>query len=78
MYEIVEVTRVFVVLKATVDRSSEDSGSRRDSSSDIFSDASKEGMLHFRQINTDKSKVCVQCYPHSTHKGGQGSQLSYL
>ncbi|KAM9417467.1 rho GTPase-activating protein 21a isoform 1-T1 [Salvelinus alpinus] len=42
--------------KATVDRSSEDSGSRRDSSSDIFSDASKEGMLHFRQINTDKSK----------------------
>uniref|UniRef100_A0A8C7D257 Rho GTPase activating protein 21 n=1 Tax=Oncorhynchus kisutch TaxID=8019 RepID=A0A8C7D257_ONCKI len=41
---------------ATVDRSSEDSGSRRDSSSDIFSDASKEGMLHFRQINTDKSK----------------------
>uniref|UniRef100_A0A674A372 Rho GTPase activating protein 21 n=1 Tax=Salmo trutta TaxID=8032 RepID=A0A674A372_SALTR len=56
MYEIVEVTRVFVVLKATVDRSSEDSESRRDSSSDIFSDASKEGMLHFRQINTDKSK----------------------
>uniref|UniRef100_A0AAZ3PZX0 Rho GTPase activating protein 21a n=1 Tax=Oncorhynchus tshawytscha TaxID=74940 RepID=A0AAZ3PZX0_ONCTS len=56
MYEIVEVTHVFVVLKATVDRSSEDSGSRRDSSSDIFSDASKEGMLHFRQINTDKSK----------------------
>uniref|UniRef100_A0A4W5JS78 Rho GTPase activating protein 21 n=1 Tax=Hucho hucho TaxID=62062 RepID=A0A4W5JS78_9TELE len=36
--------------------SSEDSGSRRDSSSDIFSDASKEGMLYFRQINTDKSK----------------------
>uniref|UniRef100_A0A8C7NZF9 Rho GTPase activating protein 21 n=1 Tax=Oncorhynchus mykiss TaxID=8022 RepID=A0A8C7NZF9_ONCMY len=56
MYEIVEVTHVFDVLKATVDRSSEDSGSRRDSSSDIFSDASKEGMLHFRQINTDKSK----------------------
>uniref|UniRef100_A0A4W5JSJ3 Rho GTPase activating protein 21 n=1 Tax=Hucho hucho TaxID=62062 RepID=A0A4W5JSJ3_9TELE len=42
--------------KVTVDRSSEDSGSRRDSSSDIFSDASKEGMLYFRQINTDKSK----------------------
>ncbi|CAB1349607.1 unnamed protein product [Coregonus sp. 'balchen'] len=42
--------------KATVDRSSEDSGSRRDSSSDVFSDATKEGMLHFRQINTDKSK----------------------
>ncbi|CDQ59079.1 unnamed protein product [Oncorhynchus mykiss] len=51
-----KVTHVFDVLKATVDRSSEDSGSRRDSSSDIFSDASKEGMLHFRQINTDKSK----------------------
>uniref|UniRef100_A0A8C7D7L5 Rho GTPase activating protein 21 n=1 Tax=Oncorhynchus kisutch TaxID=8019 RepID=A0A8C7D7L5_ONCKI len=44
------------IFYATVDRSSEDSGSRRDSSSDIFSDASKEGMLHFRQINTDKSK----------------------
>ncbi|XP_045066292.1 rho GTPase-activating protein 21-like [Coregonus clupeaformis] len=42
--------------KVTVDRSLEDSGSRRDSSSDVFSDATKEGMLHFRQINTDKSK----------------------
>uniref|UniRef100_A0AAR2J142 Rho GTPase activating protein 21a n=1 Tax=Pygocentrus nattereri TaxID=42514 RepID=A0AAR2J142_PYGNA len=39
-----------------VDRSSEDSGSRRDSSSDIFSDATKEGLLHFRQLNSDKSK----------------------
>ncbi|MBN3288379.1 RHG21 protein, partial [Polyodon spathula] len=37
-------------------KSSEDSGSRRDSSSDVFSDASKEGWLHFRQISTDKSK----------------------
>uniref|UniRef100_A0AAR2M4A3 Rho GTPase activating protein 21a n=1 Tax=Pygocentrus nattereri TaxID=42514 RepID=A0AAR2M4A3_PYGNA len=36
--------------------SSEDSGSRRDSSSDIFSDATKEGLLHFRQLNSDKSK----------------------
>uniref|UniRef100_A0A8B9L882 Rho GTPase activating protein 21 n=1 Tax=Astyanax mexicanus TaxID=7994 RepID=A0A8B9L882_ASTMX len=30
-------------------------GSRRDSS-DIFSDSSKEGWLHFRQLNTEKSK----------------------
>ncbi|XP_036374495.1 rho GTPase-activating protein 21-like isoform X2 [Megalops cyprinoides] len=37
-------------------KSSDDSGSRRDSSSDVFSDASKEGWLHFRQLNTDKSK----------------------
>ncbi|XP_058879168.1 rho GTPase-activating protein 21-like isoform X2 [Acipenser ruthenus] len=45
-------------LKKAVDgqKSSEDSGSRRDSSSDVFSDASKEGWLHFRQISTDKSK----------------------
>lgn len=39
------------------DRSSEDSGSRRDSSSDIFCDATKEGLLHFKQLNTDKGKV---------------------
>ncbi|XP_054478965.1 rho GTPase-activating protein 21 [Anoplopoma fimbria] len=39
-----------------VDRSSEDSGSRRDSSSDVFCDATKEGLLHFKQLNTDKSK----------------------
>ncbi|XP_037311334.2 rho GTPase-activating protein 21 isoform X1 [Pungitius pungitius] len=38
------------------DRSSEDSGSRRDSSSDVFCDATKEGLLHFRQLSTDKSK----------------------
>ncbi|XP_056155416.1 rho GTPase-activating protein 21-like isoform X2 [Lampris incognitus] len=43
-------------LKKAVDRSSEDSGSRRDSSSDIFSDATKEGLLHFRQLSTDKTK----------------------
>uniref|UniRef100_A0A3Q3JDK6 Rho GTPase activating protein 21a n=1 Tax=Monopterus albus TaxID=43700 RepID=A0A3Q3JDK6_MONAL len=39
-----------------VDRSSEDSGSRRDSSSDVFCDATKEGLLHFKQLNTDKGK----------------------
>ncbi|KAM6953385.1 LOW QUALITY PROTEIN: rho GTPase-activating protein 21a [Aplochiton taeniatus] len=43
-------------LRKTVDRSSEDSGSRRDSSSDVFSDATKEGLLHFKQLSTDKSK----------------------
>ncbi|XP_017327529.1 rho GTPase-activating protein 21 isoform X7 [Ictalurus punctatus] len=35
---------------------SDDSSSRRDSSSDIFTDYFKEGWLHFRQLNTDKSK----------------------
>lgn len=40
-----------------VDRSSEDSGSRRDSSSDVFCDAVKEGPLHFKQLNADKGKV---------------------
>ncbi|XP_015208941.2 rho GTPase-activating protein 21 isoform X3 [Lepisosteus oculatus] len=45
-------------IKKAVDgqKSSEDSGSRRDSSSDVFSDATKEGWLHFRQLSTDKSK----------------------
>ncbi|XP_051266759.1 rho GTPase-activating protein 21 isoform X2 [Dicentrarchus labrax] len=43
-------------LRKAVDRSSEDSGSRRDSSSDIFCDATKEGLLHFKQLNTDKGK----------------------
>ncbi|KAM4551153.1 rho GTPase-activating protein 21 isoform 3-T3 [Odontesthes bonariensis] len=33
-----------------------DSGSRRDSSSDIFADSSKEGLLNFRQLSTDKNK----------------------
>ncbi|XP_072507836.1 rho GTPase-activating protein 21 isoform X2 [Notamacropus eugenii] len=37
-------------------KSSEDSGSRKDSSSDVFSDAAKEGWLHFRQLITDKGK----------------------
>uniref|UniRef100_A0A4W5KRV1 Rho GTPase activating protein 21b n=1 Tax=Hucho hucho TaxID=62062 RepID=A0A4W5KRV1_9TELE len=37
-------------------KSSDDSGSRRDSSSDVFSDSSKEGWLNLRQINTEKSK----------------------
>ncbi|XP_028448411.1 rho GTPase-activating protein 21 [Perca flavescens] len=37
-------------------KSSADSGSRRDSSSDIFADSSKEGLLNFRQFNTDKNK----------------------
>ncbi|XP_077480212.1 rho GTPase-activating protein 21-B-like isoform X2 [Stigmatopora argus] len=42
--------------KATADRSSDDSGSRRDSSSDVFCDAAREGLLHFKQLNTDKGK----------------------
>uniref|UniRef100_A0A673L2P6 Rho GTPase-activating protein 21-like n=1 Tax=Sinocyclocheilus rhinocerous TaxID=307959 RepID=A0A673L2P6_9TELE len=37
-------------------KSSEDSGSRRDSTSDVFTDATKEGPLHFRQLNSDKGK----------------------
>uniref|UniRef100_A0A8B9BF62 Rho GTPase-activating protein 21 n=1 Tax=Anser brachyrhynchus TaxID=132585 RepID=A0A8B9BF62_9AVES len=37
-------------------KSSEDSGSRKDSSSEVFGDASKEGWLHFRQLVTDKGK----------------------
>ncbi|XP_066536737.1 rho GTPase-activating protein 21 isoform X2 [Hoplias malabaricus] len=46
------------VLRKALDghKSSDDSSSRRDSSSDVFSDSSKEGWLHFRQLNTDKSK----------------------
>ncbi|KAM6971702.1 rho GTPase-activating protein 21a isoform 2-T2 [Tautogolabrus adspersus] len=43
-------------LRKAADRSSEDSGSRRDSSSDVFCDATKEGLLHFKQLNTDKGK----------------------
>ncbi|XP_073344825.1 rho GTPase-activating protein 21a [Pagrus major] len=43
-------------LRKAVDRSSEDSGSRMDSSSDVFCDATKEGLLHFKQLNTDKGK----------------------
>lgn len=44
-------------------KSSGDSGSRRDSSSDIFADSSKEGLLNFRQLSTEKNKVCL--YTHA-------------
>ncbi|XP_035491309.1 rho GTPase-activating protein 21 isoform X2 [Scophthalmus maximus] len=37
-------------------KSSGDSCSRRDSSSDIFANSSKEGLLNFRQFSTDKNK----------------------
>ncbi|XP_077470585.1 rho GTPase-activating protein 21 isoform X2 [Stigmatopora argus] len=37
-------------------KSSGDSGSRRDSSADVFADSSKEGLLNFRQFCTDKNK----------------------
>ncbi|XP_047445210.1 rho GTPase-activating protein 21 isoform X2 [Mugil cephalus] len=37
-------------------KSSGDSGSRRDSSSDIFANSSKEGLLNLRQLSTDKNK----------------------
>ncbi|KAM5282376.1 rho GTPase-activating protein 21 isoform 9-T20 [Hipposideros larvatus] len=37
-------------------KSSEDSGSRKGSSSEVFSDAAKEGWLHFRPLVTDKGK----------------------
>lgn len=37
-------------------KSSGDSGSRRDSSSDIFTNSSKEGLLNFRQLGTEKNK----------------------
>ncbi|XP_047667750.1 rho GTPase-activating protein 21 isoform X1 [Tachysurus fulvidraco] len=37
-------------------KSSDESGSRRDSSSDIFTDFFKEGWLHFRQLSVDKNK----------------------
>ncbi len=47
---------MFGVFQA-VNRSSEDSCSRRDSTSDVFTDATKEGPLHFRQLNLDKGKV---------------------
>uniref|UniRef100_A0A3Q1JRX2 Uncharacterized protein n=1 Tax=Anabas testudineus TaxID=64144 RepID=A0A3Q1JRX2_ANATE len=43
-------------LRKAVDRSSEDSGSRKDSSSEVFCDATKEGWLHFKQLNIDKGK----------------------
>ncbi|XP_075068069.1 rho GTPase-activating protein 21 isoform X2 [Mixophyes fleayi] len=37
-------------------QSSEDSESRKDSSSDVFSDSNKEGYLYFRQLLADKGK----------------------
>ncbi|KAM6162400.1 rho GTPase-activating protein 21 isoform 1-T1 [Erethizon dorsatum] len=37
-------------------KSSEDSGSRKGSSSEVFSDAAKEGWLQFRPLVTDKGK----------------------
>ncbi|XP_049633700.1 rho GTPase-activating protein 21 isoform X3 [Suncus etruscus] len=37
-------------------KSSEDSGSRKESSSEVFSDAAKEGWLHFRPLVTEKGK----------------------
>nr|XP_061795232.1 rho GTPase-activating protein 21-like [Nerophis lumbriciformis] len=45
-------------LKKALDghKSSGDSGSRRDSSADVFADSSKEGLLNFRQFCTDKNK----------------------
>lgn len=43
-------------------KSSGDSGSRRDSSSGIFADSSKEGYLNFRQLTTDKNKVCLHTH----------------
>ncbi|KAF7214124.1 rho GTPase-activating protein 21a isoform X8 [Nothobranchius furzeri] len=43
-------------LRKAVDRSSDDSGSRRDSSSDVFCDATKEGFLHFKQLHLEKGK----------------------
>ncbi|XP_056306991.1 rho GTPase-activating protein 21 isoform X2 [Danio aesculapii] len=49
-------THGFKGLRKAVDRCSEDSGSRRDSTSDVFTDATKEGSLYFRQLNSEKSK----------------------
>uniref|UniRef100_A0AAQ4QU82 Rho GTPase activating protein 21b n=1 Tax=Gasterosteus aculeatus aculeatus TaxID=481459 RepID=A0AAQ4QU82_GASAC len=37
-------------------KSSGDSGSRRESSADIFANSSKEGLLNLRQLGTDKNK----------------------
>lgn len=45
-----------VFRKALDGNKSDDSSSRRDSSTEIFSDSTKEGWLHFRQLNTEKSK----------------------
>ncbi|KAA0718848.1 Rho GTPase-activating protein 21 [Triplophysa tibetana] len=45
-----------VFKKALDGNKSDDSSSRRDSSTEIFSDSTKEGWLHLRQLNTEKSK----------------------
>ncbi|XP_051555198.1 rho GTPase-activating protein 21-like isoform X3 [Myxocyprinus asiaticus] len=45
-----------VFRKALDGNKSDDSSSRRDSSTEIFNDSTKEGWLHFRQLNTEKSK----------------------
>ncbi|XP_039532407.1 rho GTPase-activating protein 21 isoform X2 [Pimephales promelas] len=45
-----------VFRKALDGHKSDDSSSRRDSSTEIFSDSTKEGLLHFRQLNTEKGK----------------------
>ncbi|XP_051556796.1 rho GTPase-activating protein 21-like isoform X2 [Myxocyprinus asiaticus] len=45
-----------VFRKALDGHKSDDSSSRRDSSTEIFNDSTKEGWLHFRQLNTEKSK----------------------
>ncbi|XP_028327727.1 LOW QUALITY PROTEIN: rho GTPase-activating protein 21-A [Gouania willdenowi] len=42
--------------KALDGHKSSDSGSPRDSSSDVFTDSTKEGLLNFRQLSTDKNK----------------------
>ncbi|XP_010764629.1 rho GTPase-activating protein 21 isoform X3 [Notothenia coriiceps] len=42
--------------KALDGNKSSDSGSRRDSSADIFVDSTREGFLNFRQLSTDKNK----------------------
>ena len=48
------------------DCSSEDSGSRRDSSSDTFCTATKEGLLHFKQLHSDKNKVRPALMPYKS------------
>uniref|UniRef100_A0A673LIM1 Rho GTPase-activating protein 21-like n=1 Tax=Sinocyclocheilus rhinocerous TaxID=307959 RepID=A0A673LIM1_9TELE len=50
------ISEHFVELVALDGHKSDDSSSRRDSSTEIFSDSTKEGWLHFRQLNTEKGK----------------------
>uniref|UniRef100_A0A8C5A9L9 Rho GTPase activating protein 21b n=1 Tax=Gadus morhua TaxID=8049 RepID=A0A8C5A9L9_GADMO len=49
-------SRLCLHLQTLDGHKSDDSSSRRDSSSDIFPDSSKEGWLNLRQLLTDKSK----------------------